>query len=557
MSLLPVVLVAAKRLWNNKGLTLCSIVGLITAVALVSSIPLYSDAANFRLLEEKLSGGRGEPERARPPFVFIYRYIGAWYGAVEIEDFDPVNEYVTESVPALIGLPLETSSCYVQTENFSLFPASEAEYIGIRQPLGWVNLSFVEDVETRVDIIEGAFPQPAASDDETIEVLLSQAFVEERGLQVGETYVAFKRAATKSGAERDKKVEKAKPTQFQVRIAGVWTPRDTKDQFWFYNPESLNNSLIVPEETFRARIAPTMDNEIHGATWYIAFDGDNVRTDDVPGLEGRILYANTRVATVLPNTVLDISPLEALQNYRWATTVMTIGLYVFSIPILGLVLYFIGLISGLVVERQRGEIAILESRGTGDMQVIGIYGLEGLMIGVIGFFGGIALAKQLAITMGNTVSFLTFGQRQPLPVLITPRAIRMAFLGVAIALLASLWPAIRAARLTIVTYKRERARAMEKPAWQRFFLDFLLFIPSGYGYYLLSNRGTISFLGGQAGGDPFSDPLLFLAPSLTIFAVSLLAIRLFPLVRVPGLAHGASCQGRLHCAGATAACSGI
>ncbi|NLG26424.1 MAG: ABC transporter permease, partial [Chloroflexi bacterium] len=34
----------------------------------------------------------------------------------------------------------------------------------------------------------------------------------------------------------------------------------------------------------------------------------------------------------------------------------------------------------------------------------------------------------------------------------------------------------------------------------------------------------------QAGGDPFSDPLLFLVPALTILAVSLIVVRLFPLV---------------------------
>jgi putative ABC transport system permease protein len=71
---------------------------------------------------------------------------------------------------------------------------------------------------------------------------------------------------------------------------------------------------------------------------------------------------------------------------------------------------------------------------------------------------------------------------------------------------------------------------MEKPFWQRYFLDFLLLIPAGYGYYTLRNRGTIGLLGGQAGGNPFQDPLLFLVPAITIFAVSLLLVRIFPMV---------------------------
>ena len=526
MNLISVVLIAFKRLWNNKGLTICSIVGLITAVALISSIPLYTDAANFRVLEEQLSGEAGS-ERSRPPFAFMYRYIGAWHGSVEVEDFDPVNQYVLESVPAIIDLPIEDRTRYVKTDNFSLFASSEAAYIGIRQPLGWVNLSFIDSFESKVDLLEGAMPVPASADAAIFDVLASSIIAEEMGMQVGDEFVIFQRPKTAVGEQEG---DESKPIQFSVRIAGIWSPQDATDPYWFYNPKSLSNSLVIPEETFRVRVAPAAKGEVYAAIWYLVLNGDDVRTDAVPGLMGRINYANTRVSTLLPNTVLDVSPMEALQTYRWTTFVMTIVLYVFSAPILGLVLYFIGMISGLVVERQRGEIAILKSRGTGDMQVVGIYALEGLMIGIVGLLGGILVGRQLALIMGNTVSFLAFGDRQPLPVIITPRAIRLGVLGVTLAVLTSLSPAMRAARLTIVTYKQDRARAMERPFWQRFFLDFLLLIPAGYGYYVLENRGTINFMAGQAGGDPFQDPLLFLVPALTIFAVSLIIVRFFPLL---------------------------
>jgi len=533
MNFLSVFLIAAKRLWNNKGLTLCAIVGLITAVALISSIPLYTDAANFKVFKEQLSAVQGDLERPRPPFAFMYRYIGAWHGPVELEDYKPVDEYVTNSVPGVIGLPKQLLVRHVKTDNFSLFPLSDVAYIGLREPLGWVNFAFISDVQEHVTILEGEFPKPVPADAEVIDVAVSQAFAEEIGLQLGETYVAFKRAETvgfQPQKESEKKLEEAKPVQFQIRVVGVWTPKDTKDVFWFYNPKAFAGSLLIPEESFRTRIAPAMEKEVYAAVWYLVLDGERVRTDDVPNLLGRINYANTRVGSLLPNTVLDVSPMQALENYRWTTFIMTIVLYVFAIPILGLVLYFITLISGLVVERQRGEIAILKSRGMGDFQVIGIYALEGIIIGVISLVAGTAIGRQVAIVMGNTVSFLTFGDRQPLPIILTPRALRMALFGVVVAVFASLWPAMQAARLTIVTYKRDRARAMEKPFWQRYFLDLLLLIPSGYGYYVLKNRGTINFLQGQAGGDPFSDPLLFLVPSLTIFAVSLVLIRLFPLI---------------------------
>jgi len=526
MNFLSVILIAFKRLWNNKSLTLCSIIGLTTAVALISSIPLYTDAANFKVLKDSLASA--ETGRSRPPFSFMYRYIGAWHGPVEIDKFDPVNQYLTESVPGIIELPLVKRTRYVKTDNFSLFPASEAAYIGIRQPLGWINLGFVDDLVEHVTFIDGGPPAPARADDEIIQVMVSQGFAEQTGVQVGERYVAFRQGRTTQAASGQQVEQRS--TQFQLEISGVWKATDETDVFWFYSPKALETTFMVPEETFRNRIAPAMDDEVYAAIWYLVFDGERVRTDDVPELMGRINFANAQVSSLLPNCVLDLSPYDALQSYRWTTFIMTIVLYVFAGPILLLVLYFIGLIAGLVVDRQRGEIAIFKSRGAGDGQIIGIYALEGIMVGIIALVAGLFLGRWIAILMGNTISFLAFGDRQPLPVIITPRAIRLALVGIGVGLLASLWPAMRAARLTIVTYKRERARAMEKPFWQRAFLDFLLLIPAGYGYYILKNRGTINFLGGQAGGDPFQDPLLFLVPAITIFAISLIIVRLFPLL---------------------------
>jgi len=535
MNLISVLLVAVKRLWNNKSLALCSIVGLITTVALMSSIPLYADAANYKVFQEQLGLDKtlettagGDTVAKRPPFAFMYRYIGAWYGSVEIEDFDPVDQYIAEQVPWIIGLPIEASARYIRTDNFALYPASEAQYLELRQPLGWTNIGFVSGIENYVDFVEGQFPVDAQAGDEIVDVMLSESLASEWGVQTGETFIAFMRAQPVKEGENPDAVRK--PLQVNVRVAGIWAPKDIQDQFWFYSPQALGKTLLVSESSFRNRIATAMQQEVYTAIWYLVFDGDSVRTDDVPQFLGRINYANSHVGALLPNAVLDLSPEQALQNYRWTTFVMTIVLYVFSIPILGLVLYFISLIGGLIVERQRGEIAILKSRGTGDMQVFSIYALEGLVIGAVGFVLGMLVAKQVAILMGNTVSFLAFGTRQALPVVITRRAILLGLVGVGMALVASLAPAMRASRLTIVTYKRDRARALERPFWQRYFLDILLFIPAGYGYYILQNRGTINVLQGQASGDPFNDPLLFLVPTITIFAVSLFLIRLFPLI---------------------------
>ena len=123
-----------KRLWSNRTLTLATTLGLIVAVALVTSVPLYSDAVNYQLMRQELSVVEGEG-RSRPPFAFMYRYVGAWHGAVEWAEYSPLDSYFAGQGPATIGLPLESQVRHVKTDNFRMFPASEVEYADIQKPL--------------------------------------------------------------------------------------------------------------------------------------------------------------------------------------------------------------------------------------------------------------------------------------------------------------------------------------------------------------------------------------------------------------------------------------
>ena len=73
-----VFLVAARRLWSTRWLALAGAVGLMVVVALTLCIPLYADAVYNRIFNNEL---RASSEGAkRPPYSFMFRYIGGWYG---------------------------------------------------------------------------------------------------------------------------------------------------------------------------------------------------------------------------------------------------------------------------------------------------------------------------------------------------------------------------------------------------------------------------------------------------------------------------------------------
>jgi putative ABC transport system permease protein len=523
-SFFSTLVLAAKRLWNHRLLMLCLLAGLVAAVALLSSIPMYAEAVHHQLLQGELT----EAGTYRPPFAFLWRYVGTWHGDIGWDEYTPANEYLSQQASGGLGLPLELSVRHARTGNLRLFAATGSQAFEEREPLMWTSLGFITvsaegvsgGLEAHVELVEGAFPQAGGED---VEVLVSQTLAEQVGLQVGERYVLF-------GAEGG---EQTAQVQVPVRVAGVWRARDPGEAFWFYQPASFDEVLLTSEPVYAGQVIPVLEAPVSLAVWYQVLDGNRVRSGDVPGLLGQVVMAESRAAALLANTSLDVSPVEALAAYRQAARLLTVMLTVLSIPVVGLILYFVALIAGLVVRRSQSEIAILRSRGTTRLQVVIVYLLEGLLVGGAGLVGGLALGRWLAQLMGQMRTFLDPAllsasslPEEPLSIVVTPTALWYGLLGVGLAVLALLVPALVASRHTIVTFKWERARALLRPAWQRYFLDFLLLVPPLYGWYLLRQQGTIAVLG--QGDDPFSNPLLFLVPVLFCFSLALLFARFFP-----------------------------
>jgi putative ABC transport system permease protein len=517
-----VFVVAVKRLFSQRWLALATALGLVITVALTTSVPLYADAIHYRVMHENLTKGQSG---ARSQFVFLFRYVGAWVGASEWEDIQTVDEYLTNAAGSTLGLPQKLVVRCFETDSFRLFPQEEVAYADVRDPLVWTSFFTASDIEQHTIIQEGNFPTVApSSQDSTVEVMVSEVLATELGLQVGETYIAYASHELQDGRERT--------TTIPVQIAGVWKALDPQEDYWFYNPDAFDEALLVPEGTFAGRISPYMEEEIHMGRWYLVMDGSDVHVSDVNSLLARTSIVQQRAAALLPGTSLDVSPADALRAYRRAATLLTFLLYAFSVPVVGLILAFIGLVVGLAVGRQRNEIAVLRSRGATVLQVVGIAVLEGLLLGVIALIVGLPVGGVFARLIGRARSFLDFTLQPGLRVGVTMATVRFGVVAVLLALVTQVLPTAGAARHTIVTYKQERARTLRRPWWQRAWLDLLLLIPAAYGTYLLRKQGSVALSVGDEMlvNDPFQNPLLFLVPALGIFSLALFLLRILPLL---------------------------
>ena len=519
--------VAARRLWASRWLGLAAVVGLVAVVALALSVPLYADAVYHRTLLTSIADAQIDQQGIRrPPFTFMFRYAGKFDGALDWQGIAPVDQYMTDAAPGSLGLPRLLLVRYFETRLGELFPVTDTAYLDTHEPLIWTSIAALGDLAQHIDVIDGALPAEDGSA-ESINVMVSKMMADKLGLQVGERYIVFFKS------------DKADPVQLPVTVSGLWQPRNPDENYWFSHPESLDETLITTEPVFKNRLAARISGEVFAAVWYMVFDGSGVRSENVASMLERVKVTMTRVGSILSRVKLEVSPVDALESYQATSRLLTVQLLAINTPILLLMFAYTLLVSSLLVNGRRNEIAVLRSRGATVMQVLVIALLEAIVLGVLAIVAGAPVAQGLANLVGQTRSFLNFtgdtAAAAPLQVVITQSSLQIALAVGLLAAVMMIMPTWSAAQHTVITYKQDRARSMRPPWWQRVWLDVLLLIPATYGTYLLQKQGAIVApdvigQGAVAVQDPFANPLLFMVPVLAVLAITLLLIRLLPYV---------------------------
>ncbi len=510
---LAIAQVTLKRLSSQLGMTLATTFGLTMAVALLAIVPLYADAVNFRILEEELAN---DATNNRPPFAYMYSYVGTWYGHVELDAIEPVTDFLFNEAADILNLPQEMAVRHIKSPTFKLFPLDATSYRN-DESLGFMNFASTSGIENQIQMVEGDFPTGTALVGEALEVVITQSFADEVGWQVGEEYLAL-------DLEDD-----TNQTSFTVRVTGIWVPTNREAPFWFYLPEAFDTLFLVNEPSFENAIGPALDNEIALALWYLVLDGSRVGTEEVDSLIFGAARIDQRIDLLLPKSSEFLAPTDALQIYRQSVSELAILLYTFDVAPIWLVLSFVVLVVGLAVSQQKNEIAVMRSRGSTPGQVLGMAALEGVLLGLIAFVLGIVLAVGLTQIVGRSRSFLDFSGTDVVRMVVTRQAIYTGAIAIVLAIIARILPVISASRHTIITFKQEQARSLAQPWWQRIWLDMILLCVVVYGFYLLQQQGSIGRVSeGSNAADPFQNPLLLLLPALGIFALTLVFLRILP-----------------------------
>lgn len=490
-------------------------VGHLLALVLILVVPLYADGVNSRLLQETL---RAEEPELKPRNSLTLRHSMSVQGPITGAGFDAADELLHTELQSITALPTEPVQTFAYSDKMRVWPSDLAGDLGA-DPITWISLGYDDNLVDRVEVVEGRMPA-ARGEGETLEVLVSQKWVNEYGIRSGDTLVL------RSG--------KGMPdVELRAEVVGVWRPRSGTEARWPLQPVAYDEVLLVPQEVYRGTIGSAL-NEFawYSVTWYTIFPEQAITVGNTGRVRAGFAELKGRVEYALQGKVDFLSPDKFLAEFETKAATLRTLLFVFSVPTLAIVVLYIVSTSNLFAERQRAEIAVLRGRGISSSQIGGAYLVEGMLVDLLPLLAGPLLAFGAAQLIGRTEAFLQFGPANQLPLRITPAMLRLSLLVLGTTILVGLVPVLFAARQTLVSYQQQVVREARRPLWQRLYLDFFVLIAAGYGYYALRRQGSLVPLsvGGvdAAGADPFNNPLSLLLPALGLFGCALLVVRVFP-----------------------------
>lgn len=482
------------------------------SVALLASTPMYADGVLQRLLTRDLERQQARTGRYPGTAVLEVDLYALRRKAERAPYVREIDRELTERLVPGLRVPTIAEMRQVRMDYlYDIRPTGDGGETKV-----FARVEAIGDLGEHVTITHGRMFEPSAGypagdgADAYEAVVTAEAF-RELELQLGRTYQLHDLLGH--------------VPRLRIKVVGVFTKSDPRDLFWFGRFSRLSTSYLIDFSTFERHFLESEARNLTRAYWHYAVDYHELTIRDVPHVMRRYQDYVRLAAPAGVSFNFAIAPL--LESYLLRAATLERTLSFLQIPSALLLLLFVAMLSQLVIDGDRNEIAVLKSRGAAGRQILSAYLIEALLLGAVGLVLGLPLAVFIVRVIGASNGFLDFVARPALPLLLSWRMLGFALLGVAIFVGSLVVPLVRTTGVSIVGLKSRHARAPRSLPWQRYLLDFVLLGVAGYAFVSFRQRRTIQELI-PAESAPL-DPLLFLASTAFILGAGLLTLRLFPI----------------------------
>ena len=500
-----------RKIWKNKWMMICLLIGNILLIGIVSATPLYINATMRRILYQGLRQHQIEYEIHPATMALRYNFnnIAAEFRIpTYLETRDNFAYGILEEldVPAIMSIRTDTM------QGWHLWPYPPRD---VNPRSRSMNVAGISGFSDNVYMIHGRLPATELVNGHIIEAVISEAAMQRHHILYDEMLYV-------------RNVSSHVSDNLYVHIVGVYRIAEGSEMFWSVLDITHLHEVITAENIIKQRFIPYYTVEFRIATeWVHVLDYSAMTARDVDHYLTTLTSFHHRFDT--ERNVLEFTEnfSDTVRRYSQRADRLAITLWVLQVPIYVLLAFYIYMVSRQILQLEQNEISVIKSRGASRRQILGIYSLQGLIVAAICYPAGIALGVALCNVLGASNGFLELVQRTAIVVEITPDVLFYAGFAMFLSFLTMFIPVIGFSAVGIVSHKR-RNSASRKPVWQRFFLDILCLGIAIYGLYSFSIQREAMAM---AIRDSQSvDPLLFLSSSLFIMGLGLFFLRIFPYI---------------------------
>ena len=493
------------------------VIGVLLASTIMSGTVIYFDSLRELALENALDKLTTDESNV---------VVKAERGPTSFVEYEKVARALGPQIDFSIGWMLEGRERGGRSDTFFLTaPGREAD---AGQDDARAYFSFIEDLPERITVLPGGrLPQDGALDAPGHPLVLEAAVPAEHarllGAGVGDVVSAVPHW------------EDAIP-YVSVLITGLFERNEPAEELWHLDESVIRArtsgfertlGFYISETTFMEELGVALRDmdSIYG--WLLEVDTGRLDARNAStafaGLETLDRRLTAQLQRYRQLTLLD----EALGDYDRRLFFSKIPMFVVLVLIAVVILYYVVTLSSLLVDQQRGEIALLRSRGASSAQILSVFVLEGLTISVIAIVAAPILAATVTGALGFTPAFSDLSGAGRLPVAVSRGAYLMSALGGLLSFAALMVPAVQASRIGVTRHRQQEARPTAQPFFQRYFLDVMVLVVGIVLFRQLSDQGSVVATG--LFGEATISQVLLAVPAVILVGLAMVMLRLFPL----------------------------
>lgn len=511
---------------------LAILAGVLLTTIIGAAVPLYTATVAQFGMTQRLA--QSPPEN-------VHLFSRTTVAAVDVENFPDLWEHLDTDVRAAAHIDIQEEwgawldGVAAYSESSPMFVVRDgADVAGLK-----LRAAYYQNLADHVTVVEGEFlsedlplspllrsdiAEPGTVDPNAglgIPILITQSLAEQYGFAVGDVVRLDQRGWDTS-------------LPFDAQVVGIIEAADPDDPF-FAAPSPLRfdpvrggeEANVFTTQHFASYIATDLVPQTRNSLgWRTFLDHDELPAQRIPAAVVSLNRFKTNLDTRFEETYSQSHLYETelpgiLTAYNAEVGALAAPFGVLLLQVGGLALFFLVITAALVQRSDRREVAMLQSRGALDGQVLFLRGAEAVLIAGAAAIAAPFIARQLLVWLSPL-----FTDSGVLPLILDANPFIYAGIAALFAALALLFTLRPILRMPLITAGGGAARAEKQVWWQRYYLDIALLVIGSAALFRLLDRESPfarSIFGGLR-----ADPLLLIAPALLFISLGSVTLRLFP-----------------------------